>query len=409
LQVLDPKRAADNLLARLESSELDERAAGALLQSAVGIASPEAGWGLLRLAENSARSADLRRTALEKVVANADGRGPWAAMAGEPQFAAALARLLDDAPLRPAALAAIDALRIEALGADVLELAQRGELAAADRQAAVDVVARLKPPGAAAALRKLAGDPQPDVARAALGGLVDLQDVRSLREVFSGGPFSLEARRAAAERALDTTSGAILLLRLIDEQILSAELQDAVLAKATKHPDANVRVLYERFIPAEQRARKLGSAVSADEILALAGDANRGRLIFYKSAAAQCQQCHAVQGFGGSSGPELTHIGKKYERRALLETILDPSRAIAPEYAAYVLETKSGRVYAGFLVERGDDAVVLRDVKNETVRVAADDVEALLRQDKSLMPELILSEVTAQDAADLLAFLTALE
>jgi hypothetical protein len=52
---------------------------------------------------------------------------------------------------------------------------------------------------------------------------------------------------------------------------------------------------------------------------------------------------------------------------------------------------------------------VLKDVKSQQVRVPADDIEALVPQPKSLMPELILSEVTAQDAADLLAFLTTLK
>jgi putative heme-binding domain-containing protein len=116
-----------------------------------------------------------------------------------------------------------------------------------------------------------------------------------------------------------------------------------------------------------------------------------------------------VQGFGGATGPELSNIGKKYERKALLETILDPSKAIAPEYVPYVLETTGGQVFAGFLVERAVDHVTLKDVKNQSIRVATDDVAALVQQQKSLMPELVLSEVTAQDAADLLAFLTSLK
>jgi hypothetical protein len=62
-------------------------------------------------------------------------------------------------------------------------------------------------------------------------------------------------------------------------------------------------------------------------------------------------------------------------------------------------------VYAGFLVEKTDKQVVLRDVNRQQVRVPADEVEALVEQEKSLMPELVLSEITAQDAADLLAFL----
>jgi putative heme-binding domain-containing protein len=132
-------------------------------------------------------------------------------------------------------------------------------------------------------------------------------------------------------------------------------------------------------------------------------------MIFDRSSAAQCKKCHAVQGFGGSLGPELTHIGKKYEQRALLETIMEPSKAIAPEFVPYLLETKGGQVVAGFIVARSPETIVLKDVSGKVVSVAAADVEVLQQQQKSLMPELVLSEVTAQDAADLLAYLTTLK
>jgi putative heme-binding domain-containing protein len=409
LQLLSPERASAAVLARLSSAELDDSGAAALLSSAAQIASPAAGWGLLKLAGDAARSAELRRAAFERVVANAAPRGSWAQRGSDPRFAESLARLLDDDALRESALAAIGDLRLRRLGPQVLALARRDDLPPAERARAIALAAQLKPQGAVPALRALLDDDEPEVAGAALVGLVDLADIGSLRELLARESIPADTRRAAAERAAESTAGAILLLRLIDAGHCAPEVKDAVIAKAVRHPDANVRVLYEKFIPESERPKKLGQSISADEILALAGDANRGRIIFYKSSAAQCKQCHAVQGFGGTTGPELSRIGKKYERRALLETILEPSKAIAPEYIPYLLETTGGQVYAGFLVERNDAGVELRDVENRTIRVPAAEVEALLPQPKSLMPELVLSEVTAQDAADLLAFLASLK
>jgi putative heme-binding domain-containing protein len=185
-------------------------------------------------------------------------------------------------------------------------------------------------------------------------------------------------------------------------------LQKLAIAKAANHPDSNVRVLYERFIPEDQRPKRLGAAIKPEEILAMKGDAGRGRDIFFRSSAAQCKNCHRVQNVGATTGPDLSQIGKKYERATLLETILNPSKAIAPEYAAYLLETVQGQVYAGFLVEKDDKRVVLKDATGKLITVAAGDVEALEPQPKSLMPELVLRDVTAHDAADLLAYLTSL-
>jgi putative membrane-bound dehydrogenase-like protein len=409
LQLLNPERAAASLLAKLSQADWDEKSAQALLESAVNMPSVEAGWGLLKLTQNTALPAALRRSAFDKVVANLNERGAWTSMADDEQFNAVLRVLLADKDLQSQALRIIGRLRLATLGSDVVTLAQTSQLEAGVRQQAIEVAARLKPHDIVATLRALLADPQPGVSKAALRGLVDIQDIRTLREILTTDKFSPSVRSTAAERLVDSTGGALVLLRLIDENQLSADLKQMIVAKAVAHPDSNIRVLYEKFIPEAERPQKLGKAIAAEDILSLAGDANRGRTIFDKSSAAQCKQCHAVQGFGGTLGPDLSNIGKKYERKTLLETILEPSKAIAPEFIPHLLETKRGQVLAGFLVERAADHVVIKDVKSQTVRVARDDIEAIVPQQKSLMPELVLSEVTAQDAADLLAFLTTLK
>jgi hypothetical protein len=88
---------------------------------------------------------------------------------------------------------------------------------------------------------------------------------------------------------------------------------------------------------------------------------------------------------------------------------MNPSAGIAPEYVPYVAETEQGKVYAGFLQEQNDDRVVLRTVEGTTVQFPRKQVVDLVKQEKSLMPELVLKNVTAQDAADLLAYLASLQ
>ena len=409
LELLAPERAVASLLEQLGRGNLDEKSTKTLLAAAVNVPSVEAGWGLLAIAQDTSRPTTLRRKALESVLANVSERGAWSAVADDPKFASSIEVLLADEDLRPIALRAVNRLELGALAAQVLLLAKSTALDPHIRVQAIHVAARLKPPGISEALAGLLDDRHSAVARAALDGLVDVQDIRHLREILSDDRFSADMRQRAAARLVDSTGGAIVLLRLIDEGQLPADQVRGIVARAVTHPDANVRVLYERFLPEDKRPQKLGKGVTAEQILALSGDANRGRVIFFKSSAAQCKACHAVQGFGGSTGPELSNIGKKYERRTMLETILDPSKAIAPEFVPYLLETKSGQVYAGFLAERTEDHVVLKDIKGQRVRVAADEIEVLQAQQKSLMPELVLSEVTAQDAADLLEFLTTLK
>ena len=409
LQVLAPERAAREVLSRLSSTDLDEREAKILLHNAANIPSPDAGWGLLNIVANASAPATLRPASLQAVLANVQHRGAWESIVEGPKFSAALGELLNDHSLRGAAMSAAGRLQLRGLGERVLAVALSGDNDPAEREQAAIVATRLRPPAIGQSLEKLLTDPEPRVAKAALRGVVELQDVRQLREILCQNKFDDATRRSTADQLATSVGGALVLLRLIEQDALPDDLESRAIAKAIKHPDSNIRVLYEKFIPADERPKRLGEAIAADDILKLTGDSKRGREIFDKSSAAQCKSCHAVQGFGGSLGPELTNIGKKYERRALLETIIEPSKAIAPEFVPYVLETTSGQVYAGFLVEHNANGVVLKDVKGQLVRVAAGEIESLAAQPKSLMPELILSQLTAQDAADLLAFLTTLQ
>lgn len=85
-----------------------------------------------------------------------------------------------------------------------------------------------------------------------------------------------------------------------------------------------------------------------------------------------------------------------------------PSKTIEPQYATFQLETKDGRVSSGLAVERIKDVVVLKDAQGKTFKVRSDDVERIVHQSRSLMPDLLLRDLTAQQVADLLEFLASL-
>jgi putative heme-binding domain-containing protein len=75
----------------------------------------------------------------------------------------------------------------------------------------------------------------------------------------------------------------------------------------------------------------------------------------------------------------------------------------------YIVETKAGRVFTGLLVSRTDKQVLLRDAKQQQTAIKANEIEELIVQRKSLMPELLLKDMTAQQVADLLAYLSSLK
>jgi putative heme-binding domain-containing protein len=216
-------------------------------------------------------------------------------------------------------------------------------------------------------------------------------------------------RADAIGRLLSSTSSALVLAEALGRDQMPASVRGQVLAAAQKRSDPAVRDLFERFLPDELRAKRLGSVIKPEQILSLKGDAERGRKLFFESSVLQCVKCHRIGKVGGAVGPDLSDIGKKATRAQILESLLEPSKKIDPQWVAYLLETTDGKLYTGLLKSRTDREVVLRGIDDKDVHVKAAKVERLTPLAKSLMPELLLRDLTAQQAADLLEMLSSLK
>ena len=211
--------------------------------------------------------------------------------------------------------------------------------------------------------------------------------------------------RLHVERLLSSTSGALRLLHALDSGRALATTKQLAIELGSKHSDVQIRDLFQRFLPSDQRTKRLGTSINPQEILELSGDAKRGSQLFLNTAGVQCKNCHQVGKQGKVLGPELTQIGKKYNREQLLESLLFPSKRIDPKFVTQLIETKSGRVVTGLLITSSDQAVVLKDAQAKEIVVPRDKIDFTAPQQQSMMPELLLQDMTAQQVADLLAYL----
>jgi len=218
-----------------------------------------------------------------------------------------------------------------------------------------------------------------------------------------------DQRARTIDTLLTSTSAALQLAQQLSSANVSPEVRVEVLAKAALSPLAEVRDLFERFLPEEQRTRRLGAAVDPAEILALGGDVEAGRKVFFATEAVRCRSCHQIGEQGIAIGPNLSRIGKELTTAQLLEAMLEPSKKIDPKFLAYVVETDGGQIHTGLLVEKSAEAIVLKDAKNEVARIPAADVASMVPSQKSLMPDLLLRDLTARQVADLVAFLSSLK
>jgi putative membrane-bound dehydrogenase-like protein len=124
-----------------------------------------------------------------------------------------------------------------------------------------------------------------------------------------------------------------------------------------------------------------------------------GRAVFVKV----CAQCHTLFGSGGQVGPDITGSNRA-SLDYLLENILDPSAVIPKEYAATVLDLKSGRTVTGIV--RGETPAALTVVTaNETLTVPRDEIETRTPSNTSMMPDDLLKPLGDDEVRGLIAYL----
>jgi putative membrane-bound dehydrogenase-like protein len=63
------------------------------------------------------------------------------------------------------------------------------------------------------------------------------------------------------------------------------------------------------------------------------GDPEIGREVLMYHSAAACLRCHAVAGVGGHAGPALDGVATRLDRRAIVQSMLEPNALIAPGFS----------------------------------------------------------------------------
>ena len=258
-----------------------------------------------------------------------------------------------------------------------------------------------------------------------LGGrLVDDRGVLLIRDWIAsmapnkGLPATIREPEEAESAALDkliagdagqlptllaTSSGALGVALAVMDGSIVGDLRQQAIAQGSASPDSLRRDLFDRFLPEDQRRHVLGADIQPDDLLMLAGDAKRGQTLF----TGMCAVCHRIGQAGTDFGPDLSHIATKYQKPVLLEQILLPSKIIDPAWQITTLTLTGGEVLSGFITARTDTEITLRMAGGVTKNLSPKIIQKTETARVSAMPEGLLQSLTAQEAADLLAYLAA--
>ena len=130
----------------------------------------------------------------------------------------------------------------------------------------------------------------------------------------------------------------------------------------------------------------------------------RGKEIF---SSAQCLRCHHFGNGGGNFGPDLSAIGSRFNRRDLLESIIEPSKVISDQYASRLFTTKEGDTIMGLLVEENKDAyiVLTNPLDGAKQTIPKPSIASQQTSPVSLMPPGLLSVLNKDEILDLLAYM----
>jgi putative membrane-bound dehydrogenase-like protein len=244
-------------------------------------------------------------------------------------------------------------LHVPAAVADALARAQSPRLSLADRRLAVDTLAFINDPAAVKAMLALAAEKSP-------------------------------SREQATFWLLNRMSSSWA------DYGLAAELKTAGIY------DPATIVLKEAVVP---KPAADTPELSVEDIVGLKGDVSRG-----KAASARCLMCHAVGGTGAEFGPALDGWGRGKSPEVIATALVRPSAELAQGYEGTELRTKDGVTIQGLLIKQGDP-LMIRSMGEVTQIVPADRVAGRRRMNESLMMSAAQLGLTAQDVADLIAFL----
>jgi putative heme-binding domain-containing protein len=145
---------------------------------------------------------------------------------------------------------------------------------------------------------------------------------------------------------------------------------------------------------------------AASRTLPLKGDVARGKLLFKNQS---CSACHTDADGQTPKGPHLVEIGKRTTPQELLESVLKPSAKLAQGYESYTFVMTNGTSFSGFVVSESANAVVIREATGVPRELKLDEIDERKKQEQSMMPVGVVNNLTAEQLADLIAYLRSLE
>ncbi len=286
-----------------------------------------------------------------------------------------------------------------------LDVARDVKRSSAERAEAVRSLALLKPPAALYLFMSFIKQ-EPDLAvrvEAARGmaGFIQQGHAREILNHWKTYPREVRLELVTVIRSRKDT--AVQLLEAVGKnEVPRTDLTDNTILAIRNFNDAKLNQLIEkvwgRYRQTPEELEKLIAKLRTF-VKDKPGDAAKGKLVFEKN----CLQCHRFGGQGHEVGPELDGADRGLDY--LLANILDPNRVIGQPYYQRVIDKKDGTLVVGLLHAEDGRTVTLKRENAVLEVIPKSDIHEMKTVEKSLMPEGLGNNITAEEFRDLVRYL----
>lgn len=136
------------------------------------------------------------------------------------------------------------------------------------------------------------------------------------------------------------------------------------------------------------------------------GQVKRGQQLFKQQ---NCAACHTIKEGELAVGPQLLDIGLRYNRKELIESIVQPGAKIAQGFTTQLIATDDGLTHTGFVTREAGNEVEIRTAEGKAVVIPKDSIEARKDSKNSVMPDGLVNNLTVQELASLVTYLQSLK
>ncbi len=207
----------------------------------------------------------------------------------------------------------------------------------------------------------------------------------------------------AVEALNQTWGGQEALYRMLENNELPASLRQKTSVLLLSAFNSDIREAMSVSLDNEQGFQNLSTVL--EKLDHNQGAANRGSEIF----STHCASCHQVNGQGTNFGPDLSEIGSKLAKKALLASIAQPSAGINFGYEGYSVHLKDGVIHTGFIASETPESLILRTMGGLSRDLDREDIASIEPLNQSLMPAGLHLAMSEQELVDLISYLETLK